>query len=102
MSAVAWQIEGSTPLCVASNNGHVECVQALLDRGAAINQANVGSTSSMARHRGGLCVWGRVGDCVHACMRLQLVGCAVVARVGGYGLEVIEPVPYFRSWGASR
>ncbi len=65
---MAWQTNGNTPLRVASFKGHVECVRALLGGGAAINQADVSCASSMARHRGGLCVRGRVGDCVHACM----------------------------------
>jgi hypothetical protein len=39
-----------TPLYIASQEGHVECVQALLNGGAAINQAEVGCASSMARH----------------------------------------------------
>ncbi len=63
----AWQTNGATPLYFASGKGHVECVRALLGGGAAINQAAVGSTRSMARHRQGLFV-GRVGACVHACV----------------------------------
>jgi hypothetical protein len=47
---VAWQTNGATPLFIASQTGHVECVQALLDGGAAINQATVGCARSMARH----------------------------------------------------
>jgi hypothetical protein len=99
---VAWQTKGATPLYIANKNGHVECVRALLDGGAAINQATVGRTSSMARHRGG-CVCGASWEpaCVHAFL-LQLVGCAGMARVGGSGREVMEPMPYFRSWGTSR
>jgi hypothetical protein len=45
---VARQTDGATPLYMASYSGHVECVKALLGGGAAINQAMVGSTSSMA------------------------------------------------------
>jgi ankyrin repeat protein len=37
-----------TPLHAASHKGHVECVRALLDGGAAINKAEVGCASSMA------------------------------------------------------
>jgi hypothetical protein len=46
------QTDGSswTPLHIASQNGHLECVRALLGGGAAINQATVGCGSSMARH----------------------------------------------------
>jgi hypothetical protein len=65
---VIWQTDGATPLLTASYNGHVECVRTLLGKGAVIDQAMVGRACSMARHRGGLCVWGRVGDCVYACI----------------------------------
>ncbi len=50
---VVLQTNGATPLFIASGSGHVECVRALLDKGAAINQAMVGCASSMARHCGG-------------------------------------------------
>ncbi len=43
------QTDGVTPLQMASMEGHVECVRALLDGGAAINQAMVGCASSVAR-----------------------------------------------------
>jgi hypothetical protein len=33
---------------------------------------------------------------------LQLVGCFGMARVGRHEREVIEPMPYFKSWEASR
>ena len=65
------QSTGATPLYIASQNGHVECVRALLDGGAAINQAAVGCASSMARHCGG---YSR-GDPWEPCrMHVQLVG----------------------------
>jgi hypothetical protein len=80
---VAWQTDGATPVFIASQNGHVECVRALLGSGAAINQAMVGHTSSMARRRVRLCA-GHCGS-LRACLRLQLVGCAGVAHVGGMG-----------------
>ncbi len=38
---MAAQSGGVTPLYVASQNGHVEAVRALLDAGAAVNQAKV-------------------------------------------------------------
>ena len=97
---VAWQTDGSTPLFIASENGFVKCVQALLDGGAAINQATVGCASSMARHREG-CVCGFTWEL--ACMHAYAAG-----SVRWYGVrwrlwrEVIEPMPYFGSWGASR
>jgi hypothetical protein len=61
---VAWQTNGATPLFIANQYGRVECVRALLDGGAAINQAMVGSTSSIARHCGG-CVRGSVWEPAH-------------------------------------
>jgi hypothetical protein len=39
--SVAGQTDGRTPLFVASQNGHVQVVRALLGAGAAVNQATV-------------------------------------------------------------
>ena len=36
-----WQTDGFTPLFIASHNGHVEVVRALVRAGAAVNQAVV-------------------------------------------------------------
>ena len=36
------QTDGWTPLLIASFNGHVEAVRALVELGAAVNQAKVG------------------------------------------------------------
>ena len=36
------QTDGWTPLLIASQNGHVEAVRALVELGAAVNQAKVG------------------------------------------------------------
>jgi hypothetical protein len=47
------QTNGATPLLVASQFGHVDCVRALLDKAAAINQAMVGCARCMALHGGG-------------------------------------------------
>ena len=72
MCRAVLQTNGATPLYIASQNGHVECVQALLGGGAAINQARVRCASSMARHCGG---YSR-GDPWEPCrMHVQLVGC---------------------------
>ena len=39
--SAAVQTSGSTPLYIASQNGHVEVVRALVVTGAAVNQAKV-------------------------------------------------------------
>ena len=49
-----WQTNGATPLLIASHNGHVEVVRALVGAGAAVNQATVrdgcgGSSCSVVR-----------------------------------------------------
>ena len=38
---VVWQTDGFTPLYIASHNGHVEVVRALVGAGAAVNQTDV-------------------------------------------------------------
>jgi ankyrin repeat protein len=38
---VVWQTDGFTPLYIASQNGQVEAVRALVGAGAAVNQADV-------------------------------------------------------------
>jgi hypothetical protein len=80
---VAWQTDGATPLFIASEKGHVECLRVLLDGGAAINKATVGRTTSMARCRMGLPVRRCVGACVHAGM----------AHIGGLWREVTRMEP---------
>ncbi len=65
------QTDGVTPLFIASGKGHVECVRALLDKGAAIDQAKVGWARSMARHGGGYSRWDPWEPCR---MHVQLVG----------------------------
>jgi hypothetical protein len=55
------QASGATPLYIASENGHVECVRALLDRGASINQAEVGCTTWMAEYFGSCVCAGMCG-----------------------------------------
>ncbi len=42
------QTNGATPLFIAGQKGHLECVMALLEKGAAINQAMVGCSRCMA------------------------------------------------------
>jgi hypothetical protein len=71
---VVLQTNGATPLFVASQNGHVECVRALLSGGAAINQAMVGCASSRARH---VVVLGRV------IVRARIVVCSGMSRRRG-------------------
>ena len=41
LAFVVVQTDGATPLYLASQNGHVEAVQALVGAGAAVNQASV-------------------------------------------------------------
>ncbi len=86
MCRVAWQTHDWTPLFIASQNGHVECVRVLLDRGAAINHSTVGSTSSIARHRGAL--WEPACSRAFAAGWLRLEGLAmfwIPCRSLGYG-----------------
>ncbi len=65
------QTDGWTPLLIASEKGHVECVRALLGGGAAIDQARVSCASSMARHCGGY----SFGDTWRPCrIHVPLVG----------------------------
>ena len=49
-----WQTRGVTPLYIASLNGHVEVVKAVVGAGAAVNRATVRDMS------GGLYAGGRV------------------------------------------
>jgi hypothetical protein len=51
------QSNGATPLYIASQKGHAECVRALVDGGAVIDQAAVGRVCSIA-----LCCGDCVGD----------------------------------------
>ena len=51
MRFVVVQADSWTPLYVASLNGHVDAVRALLDAGAAVNRAAV-SVDSKAEERG--------------------------------------------------
>ncbi len=72
------QTDGATPLYIASANGHVECVRALLDRGAEINQATtVGCQCASSMAPGcGICVRGMRGSlaaCV--CVWSGALGC---------------------------
>jgi hypothetical protein len=83
---VALQTNGDTPLYRAGKKGHVECVRALLGGGAAINQATVGKTSSMARHRGRLCARSPLGACVlvSVCSWLVALGWRAVEGLVGW------------------
>ncbi len=58
---VVLQTSGATPLYIACQEGHVECVRALLDGGAAINQATVGCTVRTPEYCGGCMCAGMCG-----------------------------------------
>ena len=74
------QTSGATPLFIASQSGHVECVRALLDRDAAINQATVGFTIWMAEYCGG---W----VCAVMCGRLRACECSLCGALGWNAVE---------------
>jgi hypothetical protein len=90
---VVCQTKGATALYVASQMGHVDCVWALLDGGAAINQAMVGSTSLMVEYCGG-CVCVRADVLEAPCMRVQPVWCTRMAHGRGCGRVVVESMSY--------
>ena len=59
----ALQTDGYIPLCIASENGHVEVVRALVGASAAVNQAKVrddcgGALCSVACKCAALCARG--------------------------------------------
>ncbi len=60
----AVQPDGVSPLWIASQNGHVEVVRALLGAGADVGQAMV----SWGMQRGGVCVWA-MAQCSELLMR---------------------------------
>ncbi len=72
MHGVVFQTSGATPLYIASRNGHVECVRALLDRGAVINQAKVGCPAWMVKYCGGCLCAGMCGR--HRACMCRLLG----------------------------
>ncbi len=78
------QTDGLTPLYIASGKGHVESVRALLDGGAAINQAMVGC--AMRKLDGsalrGLFPRGSVGALPHACAAGGVVALRVEEVLG--------------------
>ncbi len=83
------QTGGATPLYIASRKGRLECVRALLDRGAAINQAQVGCTNWMAEHCEAACK----GMCIRprTCMRSvsgAMVRCALEGLCEWYAIHV--------------
>ncbi len=78
------QTGGATPLFIASQNGHVECVRALLGGGAAIDQAMVSCARSMAWHCGG-CMRGDATKTYAAGRELAL------RAVEGLGQELVQP-----------
>ncbi len=87
---VVFQSDGWTPLHIASMTGRVECVQALLGVGGAINQAAVGCASSTAQ--GTVCVrdaWEPAFAHAHraCCARMRRFSCScctLCVRVRGH------------------
>ncbi len=76
------QTSGATPLLIASQRGHVECVRALLDRGAAVNQAKVGCPTWMSEFYGG-CV------CAEMCGRHRARECSLCGALGWLAVECV-------------
>ncbi len=79
---VVLQTDGTTPLLIASENGHVECMQVLLDRGAAINQAEVSCPTWTAEYCGG-CM------CVGMCGRHSACMCSLWSALGWNAVECV-------------
>ena len=67
MYACLWQSNGITPLYVASQNGHVDAVKALVRAGAVVNQAMV--------RTGGLNMPCTESEPVCVCMRVHVLSC---------------------------
>ncbi len=88
------QTDGWTPLFTASFVGHVECVRALLGGGAAIDQARVGCTSSMARHPGSAVCVGLPGSLLYRALSFgslwELVCKHAFAAGGVLGWHALE------------
>jgi ankyrin repeat protein len=84
------QTSGATPLYIASQKGHVECVQALLRGGAALNQELVGRANSMTC-RCWRFVRGSIGCCMHACVAVP--PCRLVRNDSTVGLGCASHVP---------
>ncbi len=85
---VVLQADGATPLYIASESGHVECVRALLEGGAAIDQAEVGCARSLARHCGG---FSRGDPWEPLLMHVPLVGWLRSARWSVWGKRWSSP-----------
>ncbi len=80
---VVLQTSEATPLLIASRRGHVECVRALLDRGAAVNQAKVVCTVWTAEYCGGCVCAGMCGrHCACECSLCDALGWNAVECVG--------------------
>ena len=71
---VARQTNGFTPLYIASQDGHVEAVTALIGAGAAVNQATVRDVSGGLYAGGRLWIAADVCGFVRMCFFLGLHG----------------------------
>jgi hypothetical protein len=76
------QTDGVTPLHLASRVGHIECVRALLDGGAAINQATVSCANFDGSALRGLFPRGSVGALPHAYAAGGMVALRVAEGLG--------------------
>ncbi len=81
---VVWQTDGWTPLCIASQEGQVEVVRALVGAGAAVNQAAVREDwcGCWCAGVGGWLVFGSQHARAALCACVCVCGCGVCMAMG--------------------